>query len=236
MSIALYSGKYSGVEKLNIQQGNSKLGRRIHTVNTLAGDRPIIKKDGTILTDITGTCGGLCEGCIDKCYAMNYTKRHHNTVIPSYIPNTLLAKHNVKSMFEQLEEYIDRKKVKILRYHSSGEIPSYSYLIAMIELANKKPEVQFYCYTKQFEYLEKAFLEVGIPQNLHINVSIWHGNYDNKYGFQEFIYDDGSDPEIANLYHCPSVDKNGNKTGVKCQDCGMCFNSSFGNKIAVYSH
>jgi hypothetical protein len=127
--------------------------------------------------------------------------------------------------------------VSAIRYHSFGEIPSYEYLLKMVELAENNDDVKFYTYTKRFEWIERYMKEHFLfPSNLVINVSIWHKNYDNPYHFPEFIYDDLQDPEIAKLPHCPAVDINGNETGFTCAKCKRCLKAKQGDKIAVYSH
>ena len=35
----------------------------------------------------------------------------------------------------------------------------------------------------------------------------------------EFIYDDGTEPDVAKLPHCPAVDRNGYETGITCSKC-----------------
>ena len=126
--------------------------------------------------------------------------------------------------------------VSAIRFHSFGEIPSFKYLLKMIELANNNPFVRFYTYTKRYEWIEQVLKEQDLPQNLVINISIWHKNYNNPYGLPEFIYDDHTDPSLANIPHCPAVDKNGNETGVTCATCKRCIFATKGQKTAVYEH
>ena len=61
-------------------------------------------------------------------------------------------------------------------------------------------------------------------------------NYDNPYNLQEFIYDDGTEPELENVLHCPAVDEKGRKTGMTCAACKLCISAKPGQKIAVYAH
>ena len=76
------------------------------------------------------------------------------------------------------------------------------------------------------------------PKNFVVNISVWHDN-DKGYDFgkcNKFVYDDGTDPKIAKMRHCPAVDKNGHSTGVKCSQCGWCFKGNYGRITAVYAH
>lgn len=220
-----------------VQNGNSKLGKGIYTVNLLPGDTPLTLKDGTQLTNISGSCAGCCSGCKSACYAVNDTKRYHNTCIPSQGANTLLARFDRPRFFDDIQRFLDYNMVAAMRIHSSGEFLNYDYFLRWIEIAKNNPNVKFYCYTKRFNFIEKYF-EAGntFPDNFAVNVSIWKKNYDNLYKLPEFIYDDGTEPELKNLVHCPATDEKGNKTGVTCASCRLCINTKPGQKIAVYAH
>lgn len=222
---------------VRVQNGNSKLGKGIYNVNLLPGDMPLSLKDGTQLTNVAGSCAGCCTGCKDACYAINDTKRYHNTCIPSQGGNTLLARYDRQRFFEDIQRFIDYNMVAAIRVHSSGEFLSYGYFCDWMTLAEKNPDVKFYCYTKRFNFIER-YIESGkeFPANFTINVSIWDKNYDNPYGLPEFIYDDGTDADLEKLPHCPAVDKNGNKTGVTCAACRACIVAKPGQKMAVYAH
>ncbi len=221
---------------VKIQNGNSKLGKGIYTVNLLPGDTPLTLKDGTQLTNVSGSCFGCCNDCKSNCYAVNDAKRYHNTIIKSQGENTLLARHDKKRFFENIQRFLDYNMVAAVRIHSSGEYLNYDYFLQWIEIAKNNPSVIFYSYTKRYNFIEK-YLDSGatFPDNFVVNVSIWNNNYDNKYNLQEFIYDDGSQ-QLENVVHCPASDKNGNKTGVTCASCRLCLESKPGRKVAVYAH
>lgn len=222
---------------VKIQNGNSKLGKGIYTVNLLPGDNPLTLKDGTQLTNIAGSCAGCCSGCKADCYAVSDAKRYHNTVVPSQGKNTLLARFDRPRFFADVQRFIDYNMIAAMRVHSSGEFLSYDYFCDWLDLARKNPEIKFYCYTKRFNFIDR-YIKAGneIPENFTINVSIWKNNYDNPYQLPEFIYDDGTDPALENVFHCPASDKNGNKTGMTCAACKLCINAKPGQKIAVYAH
>lgn len=231
---AKYEAYLTGDTHVHVSTRNSKIGNGIYNVSLLPGCRLLRKKDGTLLSNIPGTCGGCCENCEDCCYALRYTIYHHNTCILAYQDNTLLALYDPDRYWGELQSYIDNGVVAIFRFHVAGEIPNEDYLVRLIKFSIKNPDVKFYIYTKRFAWVEKHSDEV--PFNLHILVSIWHKNYDNPKGFAEFIYDDGTDPEVAALPHCPAVDKNGNETGITCARCKHCPNAKRGDRIAVYAH
>lgn len=221
---------------LTITDGNKKLGKGIYCVNLLAGDKPLKKKDGTQLTNIPGTCTGCCDNCKSNCYAIR-TQVFRNKNIPSWADNTILATQETETFFKELQQFIDRSMVAAIRFHAFGEIPSYEYLLGMVNIAKANPSVCFYTYTKRFNWIEKYLEEnKDFPSNLIINMSIWHKNYDNPYNLPEFIYDDGTEDYLKYIPHCPAVDSNGHETGMTCARCKRCFSAKNGSKIAVYKH
>lgn len=223
----------NGENHLHISGGNAKLGRGVYNISLLPSDKPLALKNGTQLTNISGTCGGCCDNCKGSCYAVKQATFHHNSCIKAWGENTLLARHKLTQFKEELQTFFDENIVGAFRWHTSGEIPSRDYLDMMIETALNNPLIQFYVYTKRYEWIEeKADI---IPNNLHVTVSIWHNNYKNPCGFHEFIYDDGTE-NLENVFHCPAVDKDGHETGVTCAKCKRCMVAKKGEKTAVYAH
>ena len=239
MANVIYQINYEPAMKISLAKGNSKLGKGVYALNLMPGDKPLSTKDKGRLTNVVGTCGGCCDGCENFCYAVKDTRRFHNTVIPSVGKNTVIMRHNMEDGFKQLRENLIKKKAKVLRYHSSGEIETYDYLLHMVKLAVELPSVQFYFYTKRFGFVEQYLNECGdLPKNLVCNISEWKGNTEgyNLRGLNRFVYDDGTDPSMKKLVHCPAVDKNGGKTGVTCDKCKRCFSGNKGIITAVYDH
>lgn len=235
-----YEAYLNGETHLHIVDGNNKVGRGIYCINLLSGDKPLEKKDGTKLINISGTCADVCDKCHcdEKCYAIRqqiYKSTKWN--LKSWADNTLLAVHEPEKLFQELGDFLNHSMVSGIRFHSFGEIPSKKYLKLIISTANKYPNVQFYFYTKRYEWIEEIIQEDGkLPDNLAANMSIWHKNYSNPYGLPEFILDDGTDEEVAKLPHCPAVDKKGFETGVQCIQCKRCVFAKPGQKTAVYEH
>ena len=218
----------------HIKKGNKKLGKNIYHIDLLPfNDIISYKGNGRPLCNVVGSCGKYCAVCKEKCYAANYIRRFANTCIPAYGENTLLARKNIAKYFAEIDNFISTKKVKIFRWHVSGEILSEAYYVNMRNLAIKHPEINFYVYTKAFDIIEKYNTEI---ENFHLLVSQWHKCYKNPMGYAEFIYDDGTEPELETVFHCPAVRKDGTETGITCEQCGRCPNAKRGDKIAVYAH
>lgn len=235
----LYEIKYDASMKISLAKGNSKLGQGMYTFNTLPGDKPLSTKDKGQLTNVYGTCGGCCDGCEKFCYAVRDARRFHNTCIPSIGKNTVIMQNNMEDGFKQLRQEIVAKKVKVLRWHSSGEILSYDYLLKMVELAKEFPDVKCYVYTKRFAWVEQYLKEHGMfPDNFVCNISEWKDNTKgyNLEGLNRFVYDDGTDESMKKLHHCIAVGKDGHPTGITCDKCKRCFSGNKGLVTAVYAH
>lgn len=237
MKEALYNIYFDENTHIHISNGNKKVGKGVYNISLLPGDKPLTKKDGTVLTNISGTCGGCCKNCKQNCYAIRHTTYHHNSCIPAYADNTLLARFDIDTYFKEIQQFINRNIVAVIRFHVAGEIPSYEYLIKMYELAKNNSDVKFYVYTKRYKWVEELIKNYGsLPNNFVILVSIWHNNYKNPLQLPEFIYDDGTEDAMKKVFHCPAVDKNGRETGMTCAACKKCIMAKNGDKIAVYSH
>ena len=87
---------------LHVQDGNRKVGKGIYTINLLAGDTPLIKMDGTQLTNISGTCSGCCSNCKGDCYAIR-TQIFRNNNIPYWADNTILATQETKTFVDEIQ-------------------------------------------------------------------------------------------------------------------------------------
>jgi len=232
--MAKYNLYMNGETRIHITGGNAKIGKGVFNISLLPSDEPLTKKDGTVLTNLKGTCGGCCDGCKNNCYAVKQAVYHHNSVIKAWGENTLLARENMDEFFHQLDIFFNENIVSVFRWHVGGEFFSKEYMRAVYEFCARHEDVKFYTYTKRFSWLEE--LDEYKPSNLVVNVSQWHNNYSNPLNYPTFEYDDGTIEEVANLPHCPAVDKDGHETGITCAKCRRCFTAKNGNRIAVYAH
>lgn len=222
-----------------ISTGNGKTG--IPSFNLLAGNRDgvytgyknaeawaaIVERYG----NVCGTCDGDCPGC----YAKKMTRFSH--VLENTSANTAAVKEDPERLIAELEAaiYSNGSAPKYFRWHDSGEWFSLEYFAAACGMMKRHPETRFGAYTKAAEIVEAYGIE-NLPENLSLQCSPWEGYCDPIGDLPQFIYDDGNDPEVAALPHCPAVDKNGKRTGVKCIDCLYCYHAKRGGKRAVYAH
>lgn len=229
--------------QLHISPGNGKMGKGVYNISLLPG-AGYLKFKGTSgkfpkgkpLTNIKGTCGGVCEscGCMKECYAVKALMRQHNTCTQAWGENTLLAREDRDRYFKEIERFLALNLAPVFRWHVSGEIMDEDYFVRMIQVAIHNPDTHFYVYTKRYDAIEGNVNR--IPHNFHVLVSIWHKNYNNPASFPEFIYDDGTEEDLASVPHCPAVNKDGKETGITCAQCRKCWRVQNGDKIAVYAH
>lgn len=227
---------------ISASYGNNKVGEMIG-INTLAGESPYVKKDGTVLCTIKGTCEGCCEECEPECYARNYIMRKHNTCLPAYIKNTAIMRKDLQNFVDQIVNVCRKakEKYKYVRYHESGEFETLMQMVGVNDVAIRVPRKRYYFYSKKFRYMEIIEESGGFADNVSALASIWYTkgkrNYDNPYHFPEFIYDDGSVPELDHIFHCPAVFIDGSMNhNITCQKCGRCPNAKKGQQTCVYAH
>ena len=153
--MAKYNLYLNGTNKIHITGGKVKIGKGIFNISLLPSDAPLTKKDGTILTNISGTCKGCCDGCKNNCYAVKQAVYHHNSVITAWGENTILARENMAEFFRQLDIFFSENIVSVFRWHVGGEFFSKEYMKGVYDFCAKHPETRFYCYTKRFQWVEE---------------------------------------------------------------------------------
>ena len=127
----------------SISKGNHKIGKDIYSFSLLPGDEPLSINDGELLTNVSGTCTGICGDCKKYCYAVRDAKLHHNATIPAWAKNTLLMRWNLSKLMDKIDNFIKTHSVGTWRWQVAGEIESYEYLEAMNDIAKKNPTVKF---------------------------------------------------------------------------------------------
>ena len=236
--LPMYTGYLDKETRLHIINGNSEMGEGIYHYSTLAGNSALVKKDGTVITDVKGTCGHHCELCEKICYARNYSKRNHRGVIPAYIDNTLLLREDRDRFFKELEDFFNYNMVGCFRPHVSGEFIDYDHFERMCKFIAKHPDTQFYCYTEAEEYLDRAEDEGIVPDNFIVWISCCDKLRESNPRNHRLAYIENGknpNPNFKDYFHCPKINKQGNKTGVTCAMCKVC---PRGNKrvVVMYKH
>ena len=141
--------------KICISKGNTKMGE-IKSVSL----PPVI------------TCAENCT-CAKKCYAMRMYRRFKQ-VKESYDRNLDIYINNPTEYWKQVNDALCTSR--FFRFHVSGDIPTYEYLVQMIETVRNNPHCDVLVFTKRYYFVNMA-IENGmeIPSNLHILFSEWTG-------------------------------------------------------------
>ncbi len=197
---------------VKISQGNSKLGA-IPSVSL-----PSIK-----------TCRQCA--CQRKCYA-HKLERLRPAVRNAY-------QHNLEVLLSDPDTYWREVEASIMmsrffRFHVSGDIPSFEYLVNMVAVAARNPHCEILCFTKRYNFVNE-FIKQGneLPKNLHMIFSGWVGlKMDNPYSLPEahVRYRDGSTTAQGNAVPC----------GGNCTECalteGGCWNLQKGQQVVFNEH
>lgn len=256
------------LEKAKIKKGtvedNIKLGS-MGSWAELAGNCDYVIPELGYIT-VHGTCGEYCKGCFNsenpresECYVfksyMKYTKRNEDDTVGDILKNecsvklghayrtlamTLFREDLLLSLDKQLvNNKRSKNPMKVIRGNESGELTCYEDLEFWCELLRRHPEVTFYIYTKNYKAVRKAIAMNIIPENVFINISIWH-----KYGIKQYL-EFSHHPQIKafavvddewtiDKYNrngliievmCGAYDEKGKMNhNVTCDKCKICFN------------
>lgn len=165
INYALMGEIKKNADKIKLSKQNTKLGP-IPSFNTLPGNFNYKFDDITIL----GTCSQACSGC----YGMKGNYNFSGSVNAEAI-NTKLMRENMVRVFEQLKEYCIKNTPKAFRIHSNGDLLSFEEFKAWAELAIACPKTRFYCYTKEYAWIDALFTFVDVPKNFIVNISVFDG-------------------------------------------------------------
>jgi hypothetical protein len=103
--------------------------------------------------------------------------------------NELVQAKTVKGMTKLILESIP-KNCGAVRLHVGGDIFSKNYLLALLSVAQRRPDIQWYTYTKSLQILQNVLSKINLPldlpngvllPNFHITAS-YGGKYDNLIG------------------------------------------------------
>lgn len=223
-------------KRARVTRDNEKTG--IPSFSLLAGARGDIYR-GNVPAGLEALkeCGGTCSGRCPGCYAEKTTR--YPAPLVKLALNTLEAKSNPRRFIELVERELFTGNAltapRVVRLHDSGDFFNLEYFRACLDMITRHPETRFGTYTKEARTVNRYGLE-NLPENLILSCSPWKGVSKPIGNLPQFIYDDGTDAEIAALPHCPAVNKKGEKTGVKCCQCLHCYTAENGARWAVYPH
>lgn len=158
--------------------------------------------------------------CKNKCYAMK-AFRMYPSVKKAWNENTEIAKSNPVKYFDDIVDYLLRKRPKYFRWHVAGDIPNQSYLGMMKHIARLFPNTRFLAFTKKHD-LEFS----DIPGNLQIVYSLWPEWGSKKVGMPAAYMQDGKENRVNGTeIICPG----------SCADCKVCWHLSEIGKDVVFN-
>ena len=197
--------------KVTISKGNSKMGE-IPSVSL----PPIV------------TCAENCT-CAKKCYAFRMYRRYKN-VKQSYDENLEVLENDSNEYWKQIDNTLYTSR--FFRFHVSGDIPNYQYLLDMVNVVSNNPHCEVLVFTKQYGIVNKA-LDNGLelPRNLHILFSEWTGmKMDNKHNL----------PVAHVIFKNNYPESNWNICSGNCLECARnkmnCWTLKNGEHVAFHEH
>ena len=205
------------VNNITISLTNSKLGSLIPSINL-----PPIK-----------TCRPDAP-CARLCYALRGRWRYSN-VQASRENNYQQYLKDPEGYFASIKQFLTSGLVnyKFFRFHSSGDIPEFTYLEMMLKLAREVPETKFLAFTKRFEMVNRAVdAHLEIPENMKFVFSAWDKGFEvpNPHNFPVTYVnfcDKTKNPEIPE-FAIPCVGS--------CEKCQACWSLHKGQSVVFHQH
>lgn len=146
-----------------VKAGNSKVSEYVAVVNMPAGF----------------TCPADAP-CKSGCYALKGRYSFSNVNLPAWRNLYFFNSDPVgffKTIQAELQEADDLRPWRWFRWHESGDIVNYDYFCGMIETARLFKRINFMCYTKKYDIVNRWIAENGkLPANMTVIFSIW-GHY-----------------------------------------------------------
>ena len=169
--------------------------------------------------------------CQQKCYARKL-ERLRPAVAAAYQRTLDVHQSDPDTYWREVEAAIMLSR--FFRFHVSGDIPDITYLIRMVDVAQRNQHCQILCFTKKYE-LVNDYLSGGavLPSNLHMILSAWTGlEMQNPFLLPEahVRYRDGSTTARDDAKLC-----GGNCTECACTDDG-CWTLQRGEQVIFNEH
>lgn len=154
---------------------NSKLSKNGIYQWSLPASRSSIVSDGRLNELTTCPNAGSCKAF---CYASSGSYIFSGTMV-AHARNLNFVLNHSEKFLEMAEKEIQKKKIKILRWHDSGDFFSKDYYLLLRSVMLKFPDVKFYAYTKQVSMFKELEKENLIPYNFTYVFSF--GGLQDKY-------------------------------------------------------
>ncbi len=150
-----------------------------------------------------------CNTCLKSCYAMKAYRQYKGTR-DAWDRNSDIAVSNPIEIFNQVHEYLEKKKPRFFRIHVAGDFVSKDYARVWMDLASCHPETKFLAFTKRWDIVD----DMTVPDNLSIIYSAWPGCPPPPSTRQRAWVQDGTETRIPDdAIECPG----------RCENCNMCW-------------
>lgn len=162
------------IAKLKFAKGNAKLGKNTAIFSLPAGHTCLGANH--CLSMANKTTGKIQDGknTLFRCYAASAEALFTNIRKSRWNNYNLLRGKSVTEMSELILASMPRN-IKFCRIHASGDFFNQDYFDAWIKVAQKRPDLIFYGYTKALPLWIRRL--GAIPKNLHLVASLG-GKYD----------------------------------------------------------
>lgn len=117
-----------------------------------------------------------------------------------------------------------REKSGVFRWHDSGDLQSVKHLAAIVEIAERLPDIRFWLPTREFSFVSDFMESNSVPANLTIRLSALMFDGKPPVGIAKRLGLVTSGASFGNDFTCPS-----SKQGGKCMDCRACWDKSVSN-------
>tara|TARA_R110000803_G_scaffold94110_9_gene161626 strand:- start:3942 stop:4571 length:630 start_codon:yes stop_codon:yes gene_type:complete len=117
-----------------------------------------------------------------------------------------------------------REKSGVFRWHDSGDLQSVKHLAAIVEIAERLPDIRFWLPTREFSFVSDFMESNSVPANLTIRLSALMFDGKPPVGIAKRLGLVTSGASSGNDFTCPS-----SKQGGKCMDCRACWDKSVSN-------
>lgn len=169
--------------------------------------------------------------CHSKCYAQRL-ERMRPAVRNAYRNNLQVLEADPSTYWREVEASIMMSR--FFRFHVSGDVPSFDYLVNMVAVAKRQTHCEILCFTKKYDLVNTYIAQNGdLPCNLHVIFSGWLGlEMSNPFELPEahVRYRDGFTTARDDAVEC----------GGNCTECaqadGGCWGLQKGQQVIFNEH
>jgi len=200
------------MDLLTFSKGNAKLGKQTLIFSLPAGRTcpgAMYCKAFAVVDDNGKRTIQDTKDTQFRCFAAS-SEVQYDAVYHSRAENLQRIVASLSAGVDQCVDLLDRsiqthrrKQTKLVRIHESGDFFSLAYLQAWIKVAERNPDLKFYCYSKSLN----LFLDVALPSNFYMTAS-YGGKHDDlinqgyfKRYSKVFMYEDQANNEGLEVDH-----------------------------------